>query len=256
MQTVRTMIGREPRHRGAGNSCRSRRRLRAARSAAATPTSRSPASPNVPTDYRLRHPITIREADRTIANVHRLQSRRAQRRRNARKSWHSRRAGGTKPPAEWWSICRSAPATSVPPRRPCARSTRSSSASGVPPEGIVVRGYHPHGPQLRNDPHHLSEDRRASRTLRSMAGGYRAELQPRLFREPADVEHGLRHPTQPRRHGRQPGRSRAAARRDPGLHDAAHHGRGKIPAGLSPATTTRSGEQCGQDQRPRQMMRP
>ena len=48
------------------------------------------------------------------------------------------------------------------------------------------------------------------------------ENQPRM-------ERGLRVPAQPRRHGRQSGRSGAAARRDAGVRDAAHDGDGEIP---------------------------
>ena len=60
-------------------------------SAAAIPTSRSTGAPEVPTDYRLRHPITIAGNRPHARTLHRLQSRRAQRRRNARKCCRSLR---------------------------------------------------------------------------------------------------------------------------------------------------------------------
>ena len=66
-------------------------------------------------------------------------------------------------------------------------------------------------------PHHLSADSGPGWTMRPLAGRHRAELKPRLFREPAAVESGLRNPTQPRRHGGQSGRPRAAARRNAAL---------------------------------------
>ena len=90
------------------------------------------------------------------------------------------------------------------------------AASGVPPDGIAVRNYH-RPASLAHGPHQLSEDPRAGRTLRPVAGGHRAELEPRLFREPAELELRLRDPAQPRRHGRQSGGPRAAARRNAAL---------------------------------------
>ena len=58
------------------------------------------AVPDVPTDYRLRHPISIREADRTLEDLRRLQPRRARLRRNAREvlafaqTWRREATGG------------------------------------------------------------------------------------------------------------------------------------------------------------------
>ena len=106
------------------------------------------AAPDVPSDYRLApSDHASREADHTLRNLRRLQSRRAQCRATRGSAGIRRRLGSTKPLAELWSICRSAPATSVQRRRPCATIRSILAASGVPADGIVVRGYHPPGRQ-------------------------------------------------------------------------------------------------------------
>ena len=204
--------------------------------------------PEVPTDYRMRHPIAIREADRTLqmfigSNRSELTpSQRAEllafRRLAARRD---RRRGG-----------RSAGRRQQRARRrrrlardPVDHRRQRRAAAGRRRAQLPGRG-----PHAGNDPRHLSEDRRASRTLRRMAGRHRAKLQPQLFREPADVPHWLRQPTQPRRHGRQPGRSGAAPRRDtrPTRCDA-RRSMGKVPAGRVAGHHHRSVDQCWQDKR-------
>ena len=69
----------------------------------------------------------------------------------------------------------------------------------------------------------LSEDDGGRRAVRAVAVRSRADLRSRAQREPAVLEPRLREPAQPRRHGRQPGRPGAAARRDAALHRAPHH---------------------------------
>ena len=123
-------------------------------------------------------------------------------RRNARKCWHSRRPGSARRPAESWSICRSALATSARRRSPCAQFVRSwrraacrRTASSC---AAITR------PDASSQPIRVTYPK-----IGAQAGpcglwpaGYRAELQPRLFRKPAVLELRLRQPTQPRRDGR------------------------------------------------------
>ena len=197
-------------------------------------------SRRAPTDYRLRHPITISEADHTLeifvgsnrgelnATPARrgagicsdLEARSHRRRRGRTAGRHQQRACGGGGRAR--------------------RSARILAATGVPPNGIVVRGYQPPN---RN----LATIRITYPRIGAQAGPcglWPADIGPsfnrRPFREPAVVECGLRDAAQPRRHGGQPGRSGAAARRDAGLHDAPHHGGREVPRVGSPTADARS----------------
>jgi hypothetical protein len=157
--------------------------------------------PEVPTDYRMRHPIAIREADRTLQMF--IGSNRSELTPSQRAellafalSWRREATGGVVVDLPVGGSNERAAADAL-------REIQSIIvASGVPPQGVVVRNYPRRGPHAGNDPHHLSEDRRASRALRRVARRHRAELQPRLLRKPADVQQRLRQPAQPRRDGR------------------------------------------------------
>ena len=101
-------------------------------------------------------------------------------------------------------------------------------ASGVPPDGIVVRGYQPPGRSLATI--RITYPRIAAQA--GPCGLWPEDIGPSFNRDYFENQpiwnSRLRHAAQPCRHGRQPGRPRAAARRDAGLYDAAHDGHGKI----------------------------
>ncbi len=103
--------------------------------------------PDVPTDYRLRHPITITEADRTLelfigANRGALNpTQRAQVLAFAQ-TWRREATGGVIVDLPVGSSNERAAAEAM-------REIRSIlAATGVPPESIVVRGYHPSARKL------------------------------------------------------------------------------------------------------------
>ena len=102
------------------------------------------AIPDVPSDYRLRHPISITEADHTIeifvgSNRGELNpSQRAQVLEFAQ-TWRHEATGGVVVDLPVGTTNEHAAAEAM-------RTIRSILvASGVPPDGIVARGYHPPG---------------------------------------------------------------------------------------------------------------
>ncbi len=102
--------------------------------------------PDVPTDYRLRHPITISEADHTLelfigANRGELSATQRAEVLAFAQTWKHEATGG---------VVVDLPAGTSNERAAveAMRAIRSIlAASGVPPDGIVVRGYRP---QSRN----------------------------------------------------------------------------------------------------------
>ena len=211
-------------------------------------------SPSVPTDYRLRHPITITEKDRTFqlfigANRGSLTPPQRAELLAFAQSWKDAATGG------------------VIIDLPVGSSNERSSADALREiESILAvdrRAAAEHGraqlpglgPYAGHRAHQLSADCRASRTMRAMAEGHRAELQPRLFRKSAVVELRLRHPTQSCGDGRRSGRPGAAASRNAGLHHAAHDGPGEISPGSVRVDYTRKyHSDVRQDHRHRAMM--
>ena len=180
MQTVRTMIAARRGVAAAGSSRRRRRRLRAVRLRLQHRPAAGRGVPDVPTDYRLRHPITISEADRTLeifigSNRGELSATQRAEVLAFAQTWKREATGGVLVDLPVGTSNERAAAEAM-------REIRSIlAASGVPADGIIVRSYHPPGAQPRHHPHHLSEDQRPSRALRSVAAGYRAEPQPRAI---------------------------------------------------------------------------
>ncbi|MFY9894712.1 MAG: CpaD family pilus assembly protein [Xanthobacteraceae bacterium] len=105
------------------------------------------AVPDVPTDYRLRHPITISEADHSLeifvgSNRGELSATQRAQALAFAQTWKHEATGG---------VLVNLPVGTGNERAAAAagREVRSIlAASGVPPEGIVVRGYHPSGRSL------------------------------------------------------------------------------------------------------------
>ena len=103
--------------------------------------------PDVPTDYRLRHPITISEADHSLeifVGSNRGELSAAQRAEVLAfaQTWKHEATGG---------VLVNLPVGTGNERAAAeaGREVRSIlAASGVPPDGIVVRGYHPPGRSL------------------------------------------------------------------------------------------------------------
>src|ERR1700730_2857686 len=99
----------------------------------------------------------------------------------------------------------------------------------------------------------LSHSGRAGRPLRALARRPWTDGQPRAQRKRGVLEPRLRHAAQSRRHGREQGRSGAAARRGAALYRPAYHGARQVPPWRAqPDHQSRQGP--GQDQRSWQMM--
>ena len=100
------------------------------------------AVPDVPTDYRLRHPITISEADHTLEVF--IGSRRGEINAAQRaevmafaQTWRHEATGGVVVDLPVGTSNERAAAEAM-------RTIRSLlAAGGVPPDGVLVRGYHP-----------------------------------------------------------------------------------------------------------------
>ena len=183
--------------------------------------------PDVPPDYRMRHPITMKESDRTLeifVGTNRGELNATQRAQVLAfgLKWRREATGGL-------VIARPVGNGN---ERAAADSMREImsilAASGMPPNSIGVRTYQAGGPAL-------ATVRISYPKIIAQAGpcGIWPEdigpsSEPRLFREPADVELRLRQPAQSGRHGRRSGRSGPAACRNRGLYDAAHHRDGEI----------------------------
>jgi len=105
------------------------------------------AAPNVPTDYRLRHPITISEADHSLeifvgSNRGELSATQRAEVLAFAQTWKHEATGG---------VLVNLPVGTGNERAAAeaGREVRSIlAASGVPADGIVVRGYHPPGRSL------------------------------------------------------------------------------------------------------------
>ena len=105
------------------------------------------AVPDVPTDYRLRHPITISEADHSIeifigSNRGELSAAQRAEVLEFAQTWKREATGGVLVNVPLGAGNEHAAAEVMPAIRSIL------AASGVPPEGIVVRGYHPSGRSL------------------------------------------------------------------------------------------------------------
>ena len=115
---------------------------------------------------------------------------------------------------------------------------------GVPPNAVEVRPYVPADPSKiatvrLNYPTHDGR----GRTVRTLAARPRPDRRSRAHRERPYWNLGCAHAAQPRRHGRQPGRPGAAARRDAALHRTPHHRSRQVPPGESTATIYPDAEQ-------------
>jgi pilus assembly protein CpaD len=186
MQSLRTMIA--ERRPGAGPAIRAAVVAGFALAICGCNTDqRVAAVPETPPDYRMRHPITISEADRTFEVF--IGSNRGELNPSQRaevlafaQSWRRESTGGVIVDVPVGTSNERAAGEAM-------REIRSIlNASGVPAGGVVVRGYHP-------------PDCRSGRPVRPVARRYRTEPQQRLFRKPAVLESRLLQPTQSRRDG-------------------------------------------------------
>ena len=211
--------------------------------------------PEVPTDYRMRHPIAIREADRTLQMF--IGSNRSELTPSQRaellafaQSWRREATGGVVVDLPVGGSNERAAADAL-------REIQSIIvASGVPPQGVVVRNY-----------------RAGDRTLGTIRVTY-----PKIAAQagpcgvwPEDIGPSFNRnyfENQPMYHIGCTSQRNLAAMVDnpadlvqPRAETPAYTMRRttvveKYRQGVSPATTTRSVDQCGQDKRTRQMMRP
>jgi pilus assembly protein CpaD len=103
--------------------------------------------PDVPTDYRLRHPITISEADHTLevfigSNRGELNATQRAEALAFAQTWKHEATGGVVVDLPVGTSNERSAAEAM-------RAIRSIlAATGVPPDGIVVRGYRPPGRNL------------------------------------------------------------------------------------------------------------
>ncbi len=194
MQTVHAMItGRRSVARRRGARRRRRRPARSMVCGCNTDQQVTSGVAEVPTDYRLRHPITLQESQSYAASYSSAPIAASLIRRSARRSWRSAWAGSAPRPAASWSSVRSAAATSAPPPTRCTRSSRSWPPSGLPPQSIAVQTYDAAtGPSPAPVRIGYPEYRAQAGPMRSVARGHRPELQSRLFRKSAAVELWLR----------------------------------------------------------------
>ena len=144
------------------------------------------AVPEVPTDYRLRHPITISEADHSIeifvgSNRGELSAEQRADVLAFAQTWRHEATGGV--------------VVDLPVGTSNARAAAEAGRGIRSPwwRAGAARRYRrarlsPARRQPGNHPHHLSKDGRTSRTVRSVAGRCRAEHEPRLLRESASLE--------------------------------------------------------------------
>jgi pilus assembly protein CpaD len=105
------------------------------------------AVPDVPTDYRLRHPITISEADHSLeifvgSNRGELNATQRAEVLEFAQTWKREATGGVLVNLPVGTGNQRAAAEVMPVIRSIL------AASGVPPDGIVMRGYHPPGGRL------------------------------------------------------------------------------------------------------------
>ncbi len=200
--------------------------------AATRTTDRSPAA--VANDYRLRHPIAIKEGARTvelfIGNKRGgLNGRSARRRARLRRQLaargdrrHPHRRAGRHAQRGRRGQCRARG-----PLDPVGRRRAAACRRGAPVSAGRSR-------QARHAPAQLSDDDGRGRAVRAVAARSRPDRRPRAQREQAVLEPRLRLAAQSRRHGRQPGRPGAAARRDPALYRSPHHRARQVPPRRKP----------------------
>ena len=185
------------------------------------------AVPDVPTDYRLRHPITISEADHSLeifvgSNRGELSATQRAEVLAFAQTWKHEATGG---------VLVNLPVGTGNERAAAAagREVRSIlAASGVPADGIVVRGYHPPGGRLATI--HITYPKISAQA--GPCGLWPQDIGPSLNR-------GYFENQPPWNFGCASQRNLAAMvdnpadlvqprARDAGLYDAAHHGRRKI----------------------------
>ncbi len=171
---------------------------------------------SIPNDYRLRHPISIQEADRSpicSSAPHAAASKRSSRRRSCAfaQNWRNEATGGNhRRRAERHREC------SAPRPMPMREIKSIFGAAGVPPRSVAVRPYRPVSEvQLATIKLRYPKIIASAGPSRHVAGGSPARPGATLIynREPPAFEFRLLQPAQPCRDGRQSGRSRAAARR-------------------------------------------
>ena len=205
-------------------------------------------------DYRQRHPIAIKEGERSLEVLRRQRPRRPDAdaaRRGPRlradleargdRRHHHRSAG------------RQA-RTSAPRSIRCRQVLSILVAAGIPEPRHRHQAVSRRRPSAGDAADQLSADGRGSRAMRAVAGRPRSDLRSQALREPAVLQSRLRHAAQPRRHGRQSGRSGAAARRNARPTPPSAPSARQIAQGREPGDDL-SRHQQGQDQRSRQMIR-
>ena len=191
--------------------------------------------PPIPADYRQRHPIVIKEGDAHGRAVHRQQSRRPHAAQRAdvlafAHAWRREATGG---------IVIDVPAGTRNERAAamrCSEIRAILAAAGVPPHAVASAALSAGDPRSSPPSAQLSAMIGRRRSVRPVAGGSRPDLRPRAQRKPPVLEPRLRQSAQPRRHGRQSGRSGAAARRNAVLHRAPHDRARQVYRGESTAT--------------------
>ena len=157
--------------------------------------------PDVPYDYRQRHPITMTETNHTLqifVGTSRGELNATQRAEVAQfaHSWRRDATGGVaiELPVGASNERAAGDLRAHDPFDPGGRQRPAGRYRCARLSGTWT--------SHRTHPRELSEDRRSSRSLRALAGRYRPELQPRPFRESAVAEPRLRHAAQPCRNGR------------------------------------------------------
>ena len=172
-----------------------------------------------PTDYRERHPITLKEGEHTVEIFIGRNRGGLTAERSAPTCWPSRSTGGARRPAASSSTCRRAGRPTAPPPIRCAKSIRSSPPPACRRSAVYVRGYRPSRVRARQ---HQAQLFQAGRATPAPAGCGRTISARRATTATYNENRpywnlGCATPAQPRRHGRQPGRPGAAARRNAGL---------------------------------------
>jgi pilus assembly protein CpaD len=183
-------------------------------------------APDVPYDYRQRHPITMTEGDRTLevfVGTSRGQLNAGQRAEVAQfgHSWRREATGGIAIELPDGASNERAAADAVPTIRSIL------AATSVPPKGIIVRRYPAPGPNIA--PIRVSYPRIMAQA--GPCGIWPEDIGPSLNRDYFENQPVWNHGCsmqQSRRHGRRSGRPGAAARRNAGLHHAPYHRTGEI----------------------------
>ena len=240
MQTVCTIDRRSAAACAAlGAARRSRRRWRAAAGGCNTDSAGSTGGTQFRPTTAMRHPIAIKEGQTDAGSCSSAPAAAGCRRRSGPRfcafaqNWQREATGGVIVDRPVGGSNERAAADTLAGDR-CRSSCRQRRA----PQGIGVRPYQPQATATATMRLNYPQDRGARPDLaacgRTTSG--RATNRKHFENQPV-LQLRLRHAAQPRRHGRQPGRSGAAARRDAGLHDAKRtFGVDKWRKGESPAT--------------------